>query len=77
MDKGEYEIDTKLIFDNYLDKEKGAINKPIFQTTSFEYDTAEELEKVFKNKNRVMYIVELIILPIMLLKEKLTDWKRG
>ena len=52
MDKGEYEIDTKLIFDNYLDKEKGAINKPIFQTTSFEYDTAEELEKVFKNKKQ-------------------------
>jgi len=47
-----YEIDTELIFDSYLKKEKGAVNKPIFQSTAFEYDSAEELEKVFNNKKQ-------------------------
>ncbi len=52
MSDENYEIDTELILDSYLKKEEGAVNKPIFQSTAFEYDSAEELEKVFNNKKQ-------------------------
>lgn len=44
-----YNLDTRLIHEN-SDFEEGAVNKPIYQSTSFAYDTAEELSQVFKQQ---------------------------
>ncbi len=49
MKPGKYHPQTKLV-QNFKPREKGAVNKPIYQSTSFNYSTAEELEKVFNNK---------------------------
>jgi len=42
----DYNVDTELIHAN-SNFEEGAVNKPIYQSTSFAYDTAEELSQVF------------------------------
>jgi len=42
----EYQFETKVLLSNNKN-EQGAINKAIYQTNAFEYETAEELEKVF------------------------------
>ncbi|MTI61788.1 MAG: O-acetylhomoserine aminocarboxypropyltransferase/cysteine synthase [Firmicutes bacterium] len=44
-----YNLDTRLIHES-SDYEEGAVNKPIYQSTSFAYDTAEELSQVFKQQ---------------------------
>lgn len=45
----DYSLDTKLIHSN-SDYEQGAVNKPIYQSTSFAYDSAEELAQVFNQQ---------------------------
>ncbi|PTW00114.1 O-acetylhomoserine (thiol)-lyase [Halanaerobium saccharolyticum] len=42
----EYQFETRLLLSNNRN-EYGAVNRAIYQTNAFEYETAEELEKVF------------------------------
>lgn len=44
-------IETELIHGGYApDKEYGSTSGPIFQSTSFAYETAEEMESVFAGR---------------------------
>lgn len=45
----DYQFETKVLLNKNKD-EKGAVSPPIYQTNAFEYETAEELEKVFKGR---------------------------
>lgn len=45
----DYQFETKVLLNKSKD-EKGAVSPPIYQTNAFEYETAEELEKVFKGQ---------------------------
>lgn len=45
----DYKIDTRLVQEDES-FEEGAVNKPIYQSTSFAYQTAEELARVFTGK---------------------------
>lgn len=47
----DYQFETKVLL-NKSKEEKGAVSPPIYQTNAFEYETAEELEKVFKGQAR-------------------------
>ena len=45
-------IETELIHGGYApDKEYGATAMPIFQSSSFAYETAEEMEDVFAGRD--------------------------
>ncbi len=49
MSREKYDIATRLVQTN-TDGEKGAVNYPVYQSTSFSYDNAEELARVFNNR---------------------------
>ena len=46
----EYGFNTTLLHGSEDSNPHGATQVPIYQSSAFRYDTAEELEKIFSNK---------------------------
>ena len=43
-------FDTRIVHSYKGDKETGATSPPIYQTTAFAHDTAEEISDIFNNR---------------------------
>ena len=64
----EYGFNTTLLHGSEDSNPHGAIQVPIYQSSAFRHDTAEELEKIFANKCAGYSTQESIILRSNLLR---------
>ncbi len=72
----DYNVDTELIHAN-SNFEEGAVNKPIYQSTSFAYDTAEELSRVFQQQAQGYTYSRINNPTIAAFEERITKIENG
>lgn len=66
----EYGFNTTLLHGTEETNPFGATQVPVYQSSAFRHDTAEELEKIFANKRAGYYIQESTIQQLKLLRNE-------
>lgn len=72
----EYRFDTRLIHE-FDDFEEGAVNKPIYQSTSFSYKSAEELASIFQKEAQGFIYTRINNPTIAAFETKMTSLEDG